>query len=991
MVERRTRSGVRRLRYIAIAGLTFLGSAVAASPAAASGGPLLAVGDGFEVPFPVVVLGGITGMTYGILAVGLVLVYRSNRIINFAHGEIGAFAAAVLGLMVTRWGVPYWPAFVFTLAFAGGVGSLSEILVVRRLRNAPLIMSVVATLGLAQFLLIFSLVVNAQASAGRLFPEPPGLPEFDVGALRVTRAYSGMLILTPLLVIALVWFLRRTRVGLAIRAAAANRDAARVAGVFAGRMSTLTWAMAGAVAAFTAVLVLPTRGFANAQFLGPGLLLRALTAAVIARMESLPVAVGAGLAVGIGEQVLLWNSPRGGQVEALLFGAILITLLLQPHRGTSREDDRGSWVAVQAWPPVADHLRRLWIVRRAGWIAAASAGGAALIAGLLVTNATAVTLVTVMAFGLVGLSVGIVTGLGGQLSLGQFALAGVGATASYVIMHQTGNWVLAFIMAGLAAAAASLIIGLPSLRIRGLMLAVTTLGFALAAQNWLFQQSWMLGEGVDPGRPIINDFAIDTGKRYYFFSLVPLAVGIWLARNAWTSGVGRRLRAIRENEDGARAFTVSATAVKLQGFVLAGFLAGLGGAMYGHVLSRISATTFPIGASIDAAAMAVLGGLGILAGPLLGAFYIIGIPQFLPLDNAGLAATELGWLLLVLYLPGGLGQALRPLRDRLFAALARRAGIEPEPEHDTDGTPASGTGPDDATAALSAVATVRLTERRNPPAPVVDAPPLLAVSGLSRRYGGINAVDEVSFAVATGETVGLIGPNGAGKTTLFDLVSGFTRPDGGTVTLAGTDIGRLSPEQRGRQGLIRSFQEAALFPTLTVTETVMLALERVDPTRACPSLLGLRKAERRKEDRARELVDLMGLHRWRHTQTGELSTGTRRVTELACLMALEPLLLLLDEPTAGIAQRETEALGQLLVRLKESLGLTLLVIEHDIPLIMGISDRVLAMESGRLIADGPPDAIRNDPAVIASYLGTDTRAIERSGTSGSALLGGGGR
>jgi ABC-type branched-subunit amino acid transport system ATPase component/ABC-type branched-subunit amino acid transport system permease subunit len=936
------------------------------------------LGGGFEVPFPVVVLGAITGMTYGILAVGLVLVYRSNRIINFAHGEIGAFAAAVLGLMVTRWDVPYWPAFVLALAFAGGVGSLSEILVVRRLRNAPLIMSVVATLGLAQFLLVFSLVVNAQASAGRLYPSPPGLPEFDVGALRVTRAYSGMLILTPLLVAGLVWFLRRTRVGLAIRAAAANRDAARTAGVFAGRMSTLTWAMAGAVAAFTAVLVLPTRGFANAQFLGPGLLLRALAAAVIGRMQNLPVAMGAGLAVGVAEQILLWNSPRGGQVEALLFAAILVTLLLQPHRGTNREDDRGSWVAVQAWPPVADHLRRLWVVRHAGWITAGVVAGLALVAGALVTNATAVTLVTVMAFGLVGLSVGVVTGLGGQLSLGQFALAGVGATASYVVMYQTGNFVLAFIVAGLAAAGASLFIGLPALRIRGLMLAVTTLGFALAAQNWLFQQSWMLGEGVDPGRPIIADFAIDTGKRYYFFSLVPLAAGIWLARNAWTSGVGRRLRAIRENEDGARAFTVPATAVKLQGFVLAGFLAGLGGAIYGHVLSRISSTTFPIGASIDAAAMAVLGGLGILAGPLLGAFYIIGIPAFLPLDNAGLAATELGWLLLVLYLPGGLGQALRPLRDRLFAALARRAGVDVEIGDDADAD------------ALPTVGVVRAREVADE-AGVDTGAPLLVVEGLTRRYGGINAVNEVSFTVARGETVGLIGPNGAGKTTLFDLVSGFTVPDVGTVILAGEDVTRKSPERRGQRGLIRSFQEAGLFPTLTVTETVMLALERVEPTRAAPSLLGLRGAERRKEERARELIDVMGLHRWRHAQTGSLSTGTRRVTELACLVALEPVLLLLDEPTAGIAQRETEALGDLLVRLKESLGLTLLVIEHDIPLVMGISDRVLAMESGSLIADGTPDAVRNDPQVVASYLGTDTRAIERSGTSGSALLGGGGR
>ena len=920
---------------------------------------------GFELPGPVLVLGLITGMTYGILAVGLVLVYRSNRIINFAHGEIGAFAAALLGVTVTRWHVPYWAAFPLALAFAAAIGGAAEVVVIRRLRRAPALMSIVATLGLAQFLLFFSLVVNTQANAGRLFPQPPFLPEFDLGALRVTRAYSGMMFLTPLLVAGLVWFLRRGRLGLAVRAASANPDAARLSGVFASRMSSLSWAIAGAVSAFTAILVLPTRGFATAAFLGPGLLLRALTAAVIGRMRNLPVALGAGIMVGVLEQALLWNYPRGGLVEAVLFGVILVALVVQP-REMGREEDKGSWAAVQAWPRLPESVRAVASVRNAGRLAVLVVAVLALLVPVLSTNATSIVFVVIVAFGLVGLSVGIVTGLGGQLSLGQFALAGVGATASYVVTTRSGNFLLGFLVAGLAAAAVSLVIGVPALRIRGLMLTVTTLGFALAAQGWLFQQSWMLGEGVDPGRPIIAGRAVDTGKAYYWFALAFFALGLLLARNVWRSGLGRRLRALRDNEDGARAFTIPATAVKLQGFVLAGFLAGLGGATYGHALSRISPTAFPIDANIDAAAMAVLGGIGVLLGPILGAFYIIGIPRFLPLDNAGLAATALGWLVLILYYPGGIAQMFRPARDGLVLWLARRAGVDATADDDVV-EPSSFSAPKLANGAGNGA--------QNSGG---QGGGLLEVRDLARRFGGVQAVAGVSFDVARGETLGLIGPNGAGKTTLFELLSGFTRPDSGTVTFAGADVSRLGPERRGRLGLIRSFQDASLFPTLTVIETVQLSLERGDPTRFFPSIAGLGGAERRKEARAREVVGTMGLHAYRNRQIRELSTGTRRITELACLMTLDPTLLLLDEPSSGIAQRETEALGDLLARLRDQLGLTMIIIEHDIPLVMRLAGRVIAMESGRVLADGPPEVVRHDPLVVESYLGGDLSAIERS-------------
>ena len=929
----------------------------------------------FEVTIPVITLGAITGMTYGILAVGLVLIYRSSRIINFAHGEIGAFGAVLLGLAVVRWSVPYWVAFPLAIAISAGTGALTQVAVVRRLRKAPALMSIVATLGVAQFLLLGSFAVNSQIQAGaRIYPQPVGFPTFGVGALNVTESYFAMLVLTPLVVAALVLFLRKSRFGLGVQASADNPDTARLAGVSDSRMSSLSWAIAGAVSAFAAILVFPTRGFVTADSLGPGLLMRALVGAVVARMDNLPLALGTGIAVGIVEQLLLWNYPRGGVVEMVLVVVILLGLLLQPRK-EGRGEDTGSWATVQAWPPLPASLRKIRSIRNLGW---KFAGGALLMAIALpavITHSASITLVAIMALALVGLSLGIVTGLGGQLTLGQFALAGIGAAASYHLTSRTGSFLLGFAGAALAAALVSVAIGIPALRIRGPMLAVTTLAFALAAQSWLFQQSWMFGDGVDPGRPNIGNFAFDTGKRYYFYALFLLALGFLLARNLWRSGVARRLIAVRDNEEVARAFTVPATLVKLQGFAVAGFLAGLGGAVYGHALSRISAQSFLVGSSIELVAMTVLGGVGILAGPLIGALYIFGVPKFVELDSAGLAASSLGWLFLILYFPGGFAQLIRPLRNRVVKRLARREGLDP-----TD------LGTKKSEASVSAALTSSLTATITPNVPREGL--VLRGAGLRKYFGGIQAVDDISLEVMAGETLGLIGPNGAGKTTLFELLSGFTRPDEGRVVFDGKDVTFLGPEVRARLGLVRSFQVSSLFPTMTVEETIKLALERSAPTPLFRSLAGSRKGERLKEEQTRQVISVMGLDDFTDKQIAELSTGTRRITELACMIVLEPVVLLLDEPSAGISQRETEALGQLLSRVRQHLNTTLVIIEHDIPLIMSLADRLIAMESGRIIAEGTPQEVRHNPLVVESYLGGDLRAIERSGVLAAVVTSG---
>jgi ABC-type branched-subunit amino acid transport system ATPase component len=348
-----------------------------------------------------------------------------------------------------------------------------------------------------------------------------------------------------------------------------------------------------------------------------------------------------------------------------------------------------------------------------------------------------------------------------------------------------------------------------------------------------------------------------------------------------------------------------------------------------------------------------------VACPILGALWVVGLPAFWPSSLLiPLFTSSIGLLLLLMFCPGGLVQIGYSARDALFAWLDRRL-------------PASVEAP-------KSTAMPRARGERHPTEHVVGD--VLTTHGVSVRFGGRVAVDDVAIRVGAHEVVGLVGTNGAGKTTLMNAIGGFV-PAGGSIELLGRDITRLAPERRARLGLGRTFQAARLFGDLTVRETLQLALEARHRTGFISTALFLPRGfrvDRRQRAEADEIIAFLGLGRYAERLCAELSTGTRRIVELGALLALDARVLCLDEPTAGVAQRETEAFGPLLLRIRAELDASLIVIEHDMPLIMSISDRVYCLEAGEVIAEGSPAEVREDPAVVASFLGTDQRAIQRS-------------
>jgi ABC-type branched-subunit amino acid transport system ATPase component/ABC-type branched-subunit amino acid transport system permease subunit len=909
------------------------------------------------------VVGALTGLAYAVLAAGLVLVYRATRVINFAHGEIGALGATVLAKIVLDWHWNYFVALAAVLVIGGALGAVIELGVVRRLFQAPRLILLVATIGVSQLVFVLELVLPDVDARGQRYPTPVHRA-FEIGGVHLGGEHLVLLMIAPIVIAALTWFIGRTWYGVAIRASADNADRAELVGISTKRVSTLVWVIAGVLSTLTAVLLNPVRGVIvglPTQALGPGLLLRALAAALVGGMTSLPLALVGGVVIGIVEALIFAHAKNPGTADLVLFIAVLVLVFV---RSGGRGEERTSWSLTPKVRAIPDSLRGTWWVRRMNTIAA----GIALVVAVMLplaftTSARAYLFSTMLLFGLIGLSVSVLTGWAGQLSLGQFAFVGLGAMTCGALHARGMGFGVAVAFATVTGVAAALLIGFPALRVRGLFLAVTTLAFAVAARSWILGQRALLGHGTVLYLPRGKAFGVDfhSQRAYYYACLAIVAVATAGVAKLRSSGIGRSIIAVRENEPSAASFTLSPALSKLIAFGLAGGLAALAGALLAGLRVQYGVESFGPEQSLQIVAMTIIGGLGSIAGPMLGAVYVVGLPAlFNHSATVGLATSGIGLLVLLLYLPGGLMQVVYRARDVLLDHAARRTAAPP-PRHARPVLPAR--------------------SRAGDADPDPDTGDALAAEHITVHFGGRVALDDVGIRAGAGEVVGLIGSNGAGKSTLLNVVSGFVTPKAGSVAVRGVDVTSLPAHLRARHGIGRVFQDARLFGDLTVGETVKVALEATERSELLPSLLTLppsRQAERTKAAEATAYIDFLGLGRYADRFLSELSTGTRRIVELCCLLAQDARLLLLDEPTAGVAQRETEAFGPLITSIQAELGATIVIIEHDIPLVMSISNRVYCLAAGSVIAEGLPNEVRNDPSVVAAYLGTDERAIARS-------------
>jgi ABC-type branched-subunit amino acid transport system ATPase component/ABC-type branched-subunit amino acid transport system permease subunit len=915
--------------------------------------------------------GIVQGLGVAVIAVGVVLVYRATRIINFAVGNMGVVGAAVLSLLVVQYHVPFWVGLAVALLLGLAFGAVVDLAIIRRLRKSPRVVVLVATIGVSQLALAIAIKIPTPTAITTHFPSAIN-GTWTVAGVTVRGSDLSILIIVPITLIALTWFLDRTTLGRTVKACSSNPRLARLSGISPKMVSTLVWALAAALSTLSVVLIAGQSGAAgDLTTLGPQTLSLALVAAVIGGMTSFSRTIVASIVIGLLQSLVNFNYiDQPGLINLLLLIIVVVAVLFNRER----TDESEVFAFTPRARPIPVRLQSFRWARNINKSGILLLGAIAVVLPLIFTQpSTQQTFTEILAFAICATSLTVLTGWLGQLSLGQMAFAGLGALFAARLVEGGVPFWLAIVATTAGSAVLAMILGLSSLRVKGLYLAVVTFVFALAAQQYFFSLGILSGGSSDgsdlpfvPGKLFSLSFP---GQRtYYYVVLVILAVVLLIANRFRDSGIGRSIMAVRDNESAASAYRVRPVWEKIRAFAIAGALAGMGGALLSGAYSNVAfggpGSFFIVDISLSLVAMVVIGGMGSVTAAVIGAIWVIGIPALAPNNQVlGLLTSSIGLLAVLLYFPRGLMQVAYDARDALLHWADRRFGKDVVP---VTRPPAKAALPE--------------PEHRG------TAVPTLAVSDLRVTFGGNVAVDGVSVSVSEREIVGLIGSNGAGKSTLMNAIGGFV-PATGSVRLGDKEIGDRPPAYRAGLGLGRTFQSATLFPELTVTQTLLVALQGKDETGMLSTALALPRATRRsRHDRAAvgDLVDLLGLGGYRDHYIADLSTGTRRVVELAGLLALDAKVLCLDEPTAGLAQRETEAFGPLIVTIRRQLDASVLLIEHDMPLIMGISDRVYCLEAGKVIAEGHPAAVRDNPRVIASYLGTDERAINRSGAEAEA-------
>jgi branched-chain amino acid transport system permease protein len=639
-----------------------------------------------DVPRAIFVNGALIGLLYGLLGMGLILVYRANRIINFAQAQLGSVPAVTALLLMLRKDVNYWLVIPVVIVGAVLLGGLVEVVVIRRFRNAPRLILTVATIGVSLLLLFFEFQVQKWISGNQVtssnFTTPFSRFGFDLNPLRVTGDFLVAAVATALICAALAAFFRFTDMGIAVRASAENGERASLLGIPVARVSTVVWILAAVLSAVAVFLRAPMTGLTLGSSIGPSVLLYGLAAAVIARMESLPVCVIAGMGIGIIDQSALFGTRRASLSVAVMLVVILIALLAQRARlARALDAGAGTWQTVKEYRPIPAELRNTSEVIMARGLLANVVLFVAVILPLVLPERFAGRFTLVVIFAMVGVSLVVLTGWSGQISLGQFAFAGIGAGVAAGLAVRGADFFVCLLAAGLAGAFAAVLVGLPALRIQGLFLAATTLAFAFTVQNFLLNKDyfdwWLPEQGEVVARPkLYGFFSTRPDTRYYFVCLIFLALTLLAARSLRKNRMGRILIGVRDNGRAVQAYGVNLARTRLAAFAISGFIAALAGGLLAFHQTAVDASTFSPERSISVFTISVIGGLTSLPGAILGATYVEGIPfLFSGTETARLLTSSVGLLFLLLIVPGGLSELFYRGRDQFLRWTARRNGI----------------------------------------------------------------------------------------------------------------------------------------------------------------------------------------------------------------------------------------------------------------------------------------------------------------------------
>jgi branched-chain amino acid transport system permease protein len=635
------------------------------------------------LPVGIIILGAVFGSLYALTAVGLVLIYRANRVVNFSQAELGSIGAVVAIQLVIQFNWNYFLSVGLGLVGSTILGGLIYVFIIRRFRKAPRLILAVATIGIAQLLAGLSIIVSVLFEgqpAGRTFSTPFSA-NFRIFPVLFRGDHVLAMIVVPIVMVALVIFLRFTDFGIAIRAAAENADRANLLGVPIHYLHLAVWGIAAFLSSLAVLLRIPIVGFSSFTSVtggGNSLLLRTLAAAVIGRMESLPRTVVAALGLGIFENAVIWNTSNSVISDAFLVLVILAALLLQ--RGFfSRAAETGiaTWRAIREVRPIPAELRNLPEVRAGQWVLRGLLAVFVLTLPLWADPGQEEVVGLLYIYAIVAISLVILTGWAGHISLGQFALVGFGA-ATTAILYGRHDWdfFLAMLAGICVSALVALIIGLPALRISGPFLAVTTLAFAVTSGSYLLEDRyfpWFIQDSIE--RPTLWErIPMDTSWKVYYFTLGSLVVATIFVHNLRRSRTGRALIAVRDNQMAAESVSIDVTKVKLMGFVLSGALAGFAGGVYALHQNGVFTGSFDPEVSVRLFSMVVIGGLGSLPGAILGAAYVRGAEFFLS-GGWALIASGAGILLLLMFLPEGLGGLVYALRDGILRRVAKRRGL----------------------------------------------------------------------------------------------------------------------------------------------------------------------------------------------------------------------------------------------------------------------------------------------------------------------------